>query len=184
MKRLLDIIISLSAIIILSPVILTISLLIKLESKGPILFKQVRMGRNCTSFKIYKFRSMVVDADKQGPYYTSRNDTRITKVGRILRKTSSDELPQLYNVLKGEMSIVGPRPDVPAQKELYTEEEWNIRHQLQPGITGLAQATIRSDATPIERKTLDLEYIKKQSIGLDFKIILLTIKQLLRRGSY
>jgi lipopolysaccharide/colanic/teichoic acid biosynthesis glycosyltransferase len=105
-------------------------------------------------------------------------------VGRFLRRTSLDELPQLFNVLKGDMSLVGPRPDVPAQRSLYTDEEWALRTSVRPGITGLAQATVRSAATQAERTALDLEYVRKASFWFDMKILLLTVRQVLGKGSF
>ncbi len=184
MKRTLDFIASGVGLLLISPIFLLIALLIKLNSTGPVLFAQTRVGRNCEAFKLYKFRSMVTNAESVGPYYTQQNDPRITRIGRFIRKTSLDELPQLINVLKGEMSIVGPRPDVPAQRELYTEEEWSERHFVRPGVTGLAQSTLRSEATAEQRKNLDLEYVRKNTIVLDLKIILWTAKQVFRRGSF
>lgn len=184
MKRTFDIIFSLAGLIVLSPLLLLIFLLIKLSSKGPVFFRQERIGRHCKPFYIYKFRSMVLNAEHMGPYYTSVGDKRITPIGAFLRKTSLDEIPQLINVLIGDMSIVGPRPDVPVMEEQYTEEEWTMRHQVRPGITGLAQSTVRSAATPEERKRLDIEYVKKHSLFLDMKIMYWTFKQVLGKGSY
>jgi lipopolysaccharide/colanic/teichoic acid biosynthesis glycosyltransferase len=131
-----------------------------------------------------KFRSMVVNAESQGPYHTATNDSRVTRSGRWLRRTSVDELPQLINVLKGEMSLVGPRPDVPEQRALYTEDEWNRRLRVRPGITGPAQATLRSDATSEQRKQLDLSYAESPSIMRDAEILLRTVSQVFGRGSY
>ena len=128
--------------------------------------------------------SMVSNADQIGSYQTATNDQRITTIGKRLRKTSLDELPQLLNVLKGDMSFVGPRPDVPAQQNHYSTQEWQQRHSVRPGITGWAQATLRSSATPEERKQLDLEYVSNHSIGLDIKIMLLTAKQIIIKGGY
>jgi len=127
---------------------------------------------------------MVKDADQKGSFRTNAGDTRITPVGRILRKTSLDELPQLLNVLKGEMSLVGPRPDTPGQEGDYSPEDWVRRHQVRPGITGLAQAKARQAATPEERLRLDLEYVERASVGLDVKILLMTVKQVVGKGSY
>jgi lipopolysaccharide/colanic/teichoic acid biosynthesis glycosyltransferase len=125
---------------------------------------------------------MVVNAEKLGGYSTLDNDSRITPVGRFIRRSSIDELPQLINVLKGEMSIVGPRPDVLKQKSEYSDEEWLKRLSVKPGITGLAQATLRSSATPEQRKRLDLDYVEQQSMWLDIKVIILTLKQVVFRG--
>ena len=125
---------------------------------------------------------MVPNADKIGGYSTETNDPRITSIGRFIRKTSIDELPQLVNVILGDMSIVGPRPDVPAQRANYTQPEWEKRTSVKPGITGLAQATMRSDATEAERKNLDFQYVEQQEFLFDMKIILMTIRQVLFRG--
>ena len=125
---------------------------------------------------------MVIDAENRGSFFTEDNDPRITFLGKFLRKSSLDELPQLLNVLKGDMSLVGPRPDSLAQKELYSREEWVSRCSVRPGITGLAQATLRSQATIEERKRMDLEYVKNKSFLLDLKILILTVKQILTKG--
>jgi len=177
MKRLFDIAVSLIALVLLSPIMLAVATAIKLGSPGPVLFSQQRVGVRGELFPVFKFRSMVVDATTQGPYFTQGNDPRITKVGAFLRKTSLDELPQLLNVLLGYMSLVGPRPNVPAQRDEYSQEQWDKRNIVRPGITGLAQAVKRSSATPEERTRLDLEYVDKVSIWFDIYVILLTIKQ-------
>jgi lipopolysaccharide/colanic/teichoic acid biosynthesis glycosyltransferase len=130
-----------------------------------------------------KFRSMVNNAAAVGPYYTTDDDPRITRVGRFIRRTSLDELPQLLNVLKGDMSLVGPRPDVPAQRSLYSEQEWAQRCSVRPGITGLAQALVRSDAKPGERLELDLRYVREHSTSLDLKILWWTLGRLSGKGS-
>ncbi len=177
MKRLLDIVLSAAALIAFSPLLLACAAAVVLSSEGGAFFTQERVGLGGRPFKMYKFRSMVKDASTIGPYFTATsNDPRITRVGAILRRTSLDELPQLLNVLKGDMSIVGPRPDVFLQRSIYTEEEWNLRNSVRPGITGLAQARHRSAATLEERKALDLEYARRASVLLDIWIILLTIK--------
>lgn len=184
MKRLFDVLISLLILMAALPVMLFVAILIKLESKGPVLFKQERVGLNGRLFNMYKYRSMVINAEKQGPYYTSANDPRITKVGRFIRKTSLDELPQLLNVLVGDMSLVGPRPNVSQQRKDYTEEEWAKRNSVRPGITGLAQAKLRSMAKAGERTRLDLEYVDKASVLFDMWVLMLTVKQLfITRGS-
>ena len=125
---------------------------------------------------------MVINAESLGGYSTADRDPRITAIGRFIRRTSLDELPQLLNVLFGEMSIVGPRPDVPAQRSLYTDDEWTVRHSVRPGITGLAQSTLRSEATTEQRKAMDLEYAKNVSFALDVRIILMTIRQVVFKG--
>ena len=182
LKRLFDILVSAAALLVLGPLFLLLALLIKLDSRGPVFFRQNRVGLGGMPFRIFKFRSMVVDAPKVGPFYTSANDPRITRVGRILRKTSLDELPQLLNVLLGEMSIVGPRPNVFEQRSQYTEEEWNLRNSVLPGITGLAQATKRSSATNEERNALDLDYVRRTSLLMDLRLILLTVRQVVFTG--
>ncbi|MDB5790424.1 MAG: sugar transferase [Massilia sp.] len=182
MKRLIDIIIAVCALLLLSPIMLFVILAICLYDRGPVFFKQERVGRFGKTFLIYKFRSMVVNAEQVGGYSTADKDPRITPVGRFIRRTSLDELPQLINVLNGDMSIVGPRPDVPAQKTLYTPEEWSLRNSVRPGITGLAQATLRSAATQAQRTVLDLRYARERNIGLDMKIIAMTFTQVLTKG--
>ena len=143
MKRLLDILISITVISIFLPIFFLVALLIFISDFGPIIYRQKRVGRLGREFEIYKFRSMVVNADRLGGYSTQHNDFRITSIGRFIRRTSLDELPQLFNVLLGSMSIVGPRPDILAQKSIYTDGEWGLRTSVRPGITGLAQATLR-----------------------------------------
>jgi lipopolysaccharide/colanic/teichoic acid biosynthesis glycosyltransferase len=170
------------AIILLSPVLLAVAVAVRLNDGGPVFFRQVRVGRGCREFGMLKFRSMVVNAALRGGFSTADGDPRITRVGRLIRRTSLDELPQLLNVLMGDMSLVGPRPDVPAQCALYEPSEWIRRHAVRPGITGLAQASLRSDATPEQRKTLDLKYVGQSSFWLDIKIILLTFLQVFAKG--
>lgn len=182
-KRWFDIVVSLVALILASPVMVLVAMLVKLDSKGPVIFRQERVGRYGQTFAIYKFRSMVDDAMSQGPHFTSTDDPRVTRIGRFIRKTSLDELPQLLNVFYGDMSLVGPRPDVPKQKAEYTQMEWDRRNTVRPGITGLAQAKLRSAATQEQRTQLDLEYVdNKSSVFFDIWIIILTIKQALFKG--
>jgi lipopolysaccharide/colanic/teichoic acid biosynthesis glycosyltransferase len=184
MKRLIDITISLLLLLLVSPILLIIAVLIKTISPGAVLFKQRRVGRDGTVFNIFKFRSMVQNAAEVGSYQTAANDPRITNIGKLLRKTSLDELPQLLNVLLGDMSLIGPRPDLPAQRDQYTADEWQKRHLVRPGITGLAQATLRSAATAEQRKQLDLNYVDQHNLILDFKIAWWTCKQVTLKGSY
>lgn len=177
-KRILDFILSLIALIILLPVFLIIGLAIKLDSKGPIFFKQERLGKDGEVFLIYKFRTMIDNAEKVGSgIYTSKTDPRITKVGAFLRRTSLDELPQLINVLKGEMSIVGPRPPVPYHPHRYENypERQKQRFTVLPGITGYAQVNGRNNLTWDERIEYDIEYVENYSLLLDLKIIFKTI---------
>jgi lipopolysaccharide/colanic/teichoic acid biosynthesis glycosyltransferase len=184
LKRLFDFILSLVTLIALWPMLAVIAVAIAVDSPGGVLFGQERVGKGGNNFRILKFRSMVTNAENLGSYQTAEGDSRITRVGRFLRRTSLDELPQLINVLKGDMSLVGPRPDVPAQRTLYTNEEWALRTSVRPGITGLAQATLRSAATEAQRKALDMEYVQKASVWFDLKIVLLTVRQVLGKGSF
>ena len=182
MKRFLDVVAAVLVLALLWPVLLAIALAVKLDSRGPVLFRQIRIGRSGAQFEMLKFRSMVANAEQLGGYTTADGDPRITRVGRFIRRTSLDELPQILNVLRGDMSWVGPRPDVPAQRVNYSETEWCTRHRVRPGITGLAQATLRSWATPEQRKAMDLEYAEHPSLVLDFKILLMTVRQVTSRG--
>lgn len=182
MKRLLDIVMALCAAIVIGPVMACVAIAIKLADNGPVLFRQKRVGHGCQEFTIFKFRTMVVNAESLGGHSTESNDPRITKIGKVLRRTSLDELPQMLNVLRGDMSIVGPRPDVPAQEGEYTAKQWKMRHSVRPGITGPAQATLRSHATPQERLMLDLEYVANATVRNDAKIIARTIGQILFKG--
>lgn len=183
MKRLMDIVLSLAALIALSPVLLVAALAVVREDGFPVLFRQRRVGWRGREFGLYKFRSMVRNAAAIGPYFTSDQDPRITRTGRWLRRTSIDELPQLFNVLKGDMSLVGPRPDVPAQRSLYTDADWAQRLSVRPGLTGLAQALVRSEATPEQRLALDLQYTREASLWLDLRIMVWTVRRLGGRQS-
>ena len=185
LKRLIDICGSLFGLVILSPLFIIIAISIKLTSEGPVIFKQERLGKNGRVFKIYKFRTMVVNAENIGDGLTvkSESDSRITKVGRILRKTSLDELPQLFNVLVGHMSLVGPRPPVTYHpyNGYNSYPNWaKKRFNMRPGITGLAQLTVRNSVTWDERIKVDNEYIDKFNIWLDIKILFLTIKSVFK----
>ncbi|MBX9136400.1 MULTISPECIES: sugar transferase [unclassified Clostridium] len=181
-KRGLDFLLSLIMIIGLSPILLIVGIIIKIDSKGPILFKQDRIGLNGQVFKILKFRSMTVGAEKQGTgVYSFKDDPRVTKVGAFIRKTSIDELPQLVNILKGEMSFIGPRPVLtyhPWKFEEYTEEQ-KKRFNVLPGVTGLAQLNGRKELEWTERIKFDVKYIENLSFILDAKLFLLTIKKVL-----
>lgn len=174
-KRIIDIIGSIFGLIILSPLFFIVGILIKLESPGPVLFKQKRIGQNGRPFKIYKFRSMVQEAASGPLYKVLKNDSRVTKTGAFIRKTSIDELPQLINVLIGNMSLVGPRPEAVIFVDEYSE--WNKRRlYLKPGITGLAQANgVRGNTTIDEKTKYDLEYMEQQSLLLDIKILFKTV---------
>lgn len=180
MKRFLDIALSLPVMIVLSPVFVVISIAIKLSSKGPVIFKQERAGKNGKSFTFYKFRTMKAGVDLFGPSPKSGDDPRLTKIGKLLREYSLDELPQLFNVLKGDMRIVGPRP-------LYISQmaEWDERQKkrlfVKPGLTGLAQIQGRGELTREEKLELDVKYVETASFLTDIKIILATIAQVFRR---
>ena len=183
MKRAFDVVLALFALIVLLPVLLLAALAVALESGGPVLFLQTRVGLGGREFRMYKFRSMVRNAASIGPYHTAAGDLRITRAGAFLRRSSIDELPQLWNVLMGDMSLVGPRPDLPAQRSLYSESEWAQRCSVRPGITGLAQALMRSEATAAERLALDLRYAREHSLWLDLRILGWTLARLSGRGS-
>lgn len=183
MKRAMDVLFSALALLVLSPLLAAAALAIALESGMPVLFRHARMGMGGREFMMYKFRSMVLDAATLGPYYTTANDPRVTRVGRVLRRSSIDELPQLFNVLKGDMSLVGPRPDVAAQRSLYNDADWALRCSVRPGITGLAQAQLRSEGSEEQRLALDLRYVREHSLWLDFKIMWWTLGRLGGKGS-
>ncbi len=183
MKRLLDLLLAGAGLMALSPFLLLVAVAIVVESGRPVFFRQQRVGRGGATFGLYKFRSMVPDAAAIGPYFTSSDDPRITRIGRFIRRTSIDELPQLLNVILGDMSLVGPRPDVPAQRSLYTEADWAERCSVRPGITGLAQALLRSEATPEQRLALDLRYVREQGLWLDLQVMWWTLGRLSGKGS-
>ena len=183
MKRIIDLAVSGLALIVLSPFLAVVWIVVRASSPGPGVYVQTRVGFQGKIFRIFKFRTMAVNADCIGSYQTQDNDSRITQVGRVLRKTSIDELPQLFNVLRGDMSLVGPRPDTPMQESRYENWQWTKRLSVRPGMTGLAQATRRSLANHDERLHLDFEYIDTQSIWLDLKILWLTFGKLSGKGS-
>lgn len=168
---------------LLGPLLLLAAVCIAWESGFPVLFRQTRLGLLGREFGMFKFRSMVKNAAAIGPYFTADNDPRITRVGRFIRRTSIDELPQLINVLAGDMSLVGPRPDVPAQRGLYTDADWAQRCSVRPGITGLAQALLRSEGSEAQRLALDLRYSREASLWLDLKILWWTLGRLSGRGA-
>ncbi|MFD1929256.1 sugar transferase [Sporosarcina siberiensis] len=176
LKRLFDLLLSLLLIVLLSPLLLIIGALIKVTSSGPMLFKQERVGRHEKVFKIYKFRSMIQNADKLGAgyYMDGKNDPRITRVGNFLRKTSLDELPEVFNVLKGEMSFVGPRPTLKYQVDKYSDFQ-KRRLEYPPGITGWAQINGRNEIPWSKRIELDVWYIDNYTLWLDIKILILTL---------
>lgn len=177
-KYILDVIFALLGLIILAPVILIFSLLIILESPGSPFYLQERLGINGSKFNVIKLRSMRNDAEKNGAKWAEKNDPRITKIGLFIRKTRIDELPQLFNILKGEMSLVGPRPERPMFTEKFEREipGFKKRLEVKPGLTGWAQVNGGYEITPREKLRLDIYYINNSSLLLDFKIILKTIK--------
>lgn len=186
LKRMLDIAVSIPAIIILLPLMALTAIAIKADSRGPVIYSQERVGQYGKTFKVYKFRSMKQDAEAQsGPVLAKEGDSRITKVGRFIRATRIDELPQLFNVLKGEMSIVGPRPERPFFVEQFIKEkpEYAYRHNVKPGITGLAQITGKYNTTAYDKLIYDLIYIQEVSIKTDLIIMLQTLKVLITKES-
>ncbi|NJM04960.1 exopolysaccharide biosynthesis polyprenyl glycosylphosphotransferase [Candidatus Gracilibacteria bacterium] len=195
LKRALDLSVAIVALIIASPVMVMTAIAIKLDSPGPIFFRQTRVGKWGEHFGCYKFRSMYIDAEERirelakhneadGPVFKMKNDPRITRVGRIIRKLSIDELPQFFNVLKGEMSVVGPRPALPREVALYTYDQVHRLNAI-PGITGLQQVSGRSDIDFKRWVELDLQYIAEQSVWKDIEILLKTIPAVLfSKGAY
>jgi|SRR5690554_198893 len=181
-KRFFDLIFSLIGLLILFPIFLIIMLLIKIDSKGPVFFKQDRLGYRGKVFKIIKFRTMIVNAEKVGTgVYSFKDDPRITRVGKFLRKTSLDEIPQLINILKGQMSFIGPRPTLtyhPWPLEEYTEEQFK-RFNVRPGITGLAQIKGRKSIDWNKRIEYDVCYVDSLSLFLDIKLFFMTIYSVL-----
>ena len=178
MKRLMDIVFSLLALVLLLPLCVLTACAIALDSGLPVFFFQTRLGLGGRQFKMLKFRSMGQNAAATGPYFTQANDSRVTRVGRFIRRTSIDELPQIINVLKGDMSLVGPRPNVPVQQALYQPEDWARRCSVRPGITGLAQVRGRSLATFEQQLGLDLQYTQEVSWWRDIQIMWWTVCQL------
>ncbi len=196
LKRGLDIATSIVAMTFLSPVLLLVGLAIKIESKGPVFFKQTRVGVNGKHFTMWKFRSMSVDAEQQkamlndqnemanGVLFKMRKDPRITKVGTLIRKTSIDELPQLFNVLKGDMSLVGPRPPLPSEVLQYNRRD-RVRMSVVPGITCYWQVSGRSDIPFAQQVELDIKYIETQSLMVDVALLARTVPAVvLAKGAY
>lgn len=185
LKRIIDLVCSLIGIIALSPVFLIVGIIIKLDSKGSAIFSQKRVGKGGKEFKMYKFRSMVVNAEElkekllhqnemSGPMFKMKDDPRITKIGRFIRKTSIDELPQLINVIKGDMSLVGPRPSLP--KEVAKFEPWMMRRlDVKPGLTCYWQVSGRNNIDFDDWMRLDIKYVQDRSIKLDIKLIFKTV---------
>lgn len=180
-KRFLDIIVSALGIFLLSPLIIITAIMIKIESPGPVFFKQERLGVEGKVFRIYKFRSMCLDAEKGG-VYEKEGDKRVTRVGKLIRKTSIDEIPQLINILKGQMSLIGPRPPLtyhPWKYEEYTQEQKKM-FLVKPGVSGWAQIKGRKSVEWEKRIKLNIEYIDKISFLLDLKILLITIVKVVK----
>ena len=194
-KRILDVVVSGLGLALLSPLMLALSVCIKLDSRGPLFYRGKRVGKDGEPFRMYKFRTMVVEADRIGPALTYREDPRITRVGGFLRRTKLDELPQLINVLKGEMSLVGPRPEDPSYVAHYTAEQRKVL-RVKPGVTGPTQLEYRDEASMLEARTadahylseimpekleLDLLYVHNRSLAVDFKILWQTAATLIFR---
>ncbi len=179
-KRAVDIILVIIALVISSPLMLFLSLAVKLHDGGPVFYKQRRLTKDAKEFNVIKFRSMVVDAESHGAQLAEKDDSRITPVGRLLRKARLDELPQLFNILKGDMSFVGPRPERPEFSAKYerTMPEFRYRLKVKAGLTGYAQVIGKYNTTPYDKLKLDLMYIENQSLMLDLKIMMLTAKTL------
>jgi exopolysaccharide biosynthesis polyprenyl glycosylphosphotransferase len=195
LKRATDIVVSLAGIILLSPLFAAIAVIIKIDSGGPAIFRQTRVGHNGRHFLFYKFRSMRHGSERlrdslqylshmTGPVFKIKKDPRITRVGRFLRKSSMDELPQLFNVLRGDMTLVGPRPSLPEEVKKYGKRELK-RMNVKPGLTGLWQVSGRNDISFLEWMELDLYYIEHRSLMLDLKILIRTIPTVLSgKGAY
>jgi len=196
LKRAFDVVVSALGLIVLSPLLLICALAVKLGSPGPVLYRASRVGRYGQPFTLYKFRSMVIDADKQGLAVTGAGDARVTRIGRILRRTKLDELPQLYNVLRGEMSFVGPRPEAPRYTALYTVDQRRIL-DVRPGITSLASILYRNEEALLTgddqqreqvyihevmpaKLQIDLEYVRNPTLTSDIVIIFRTLLALFR----
>lgn len=192
LKRTMDVLGSLVALLLLAPLLLLVAIAIKLDSPGPVIFRQRRVGLDGREFDMYKFRSMAIDAEarkaelmaqnevKDGPIFKIKHDPRVTRVGRCIRRTSLDEFPQFVNVLLGQMSLVGPRPPVPDEVALYTPEQWQ-RLTVMPGATGLWQVSGRSELSSFRSMlALDLQYINGWSLRQDVSILLRTVRVVLR----
>lgn len=182
-KRICDVLLSLIGIILASPFMLLIALAVKLYDRGPVLYKQERLTRDGRPFLIYKFRSMEMDSEKNGARLASKGDKRVTPVGRVIRNIHFDELPQLFNILKGDMSMVGPRPERQEISDKYEETipEFVLRTKVKAGLTGYAQVYGKYNTTPYDKLKLDLTYIENYSLWLDIKILLLTFKILFQK---
>lgn len=175
MKRGFDILSSLIAIILFSPILLILSIIVKCTSPGPILFKQRRIGKDNQEFMIYKFRTMRIDTPNVATHLLKNPEQYITPIGKFMRKTSLDELPQLFNILKGEMSVVGPRPALYNQYDLIDMRTKANVHMVRPGLTGLAQVSGRDELENEQKVYFDQQYVQKQSFFFDLKLIVLTV---------
>ena len=180
-QRVLDIVLSVIGLLIGIPLMVIFGILIKVEDNGPITYKQERLGKGGKKFYIYKLRSMRTDAEKFGAQWAEKDDPRITKVGKFIRKTRIDEIPQLFNILKGDMSIIGPRPERPSFTEEFNQEIPGFINRLavKPGLTGWAQVNGGYEITPREKLIEDIYYIENRSVLLDLKILFKTIKVVL-----
>ncbi|GGE04945.1 capsular polysaccharide biosynthesis protein [Marinithermofilum abyssi] len=176
-KRVFEIIFSIALLLFTLPVLILTAIAIKLESKGPVFYKQERVGLQGKKFYVIKLRSMRTDAEKNGPQWASKDDPRVTRVGKFIRKTRIDEVPQLINVLKGDMSLIGPRPEREVFTEQFAKEIPGFKQRLlvKPGLTGWAQVNGGYEATPAEKFSMDMYYIRKQSFALDMKILFRTV---------
>jgi lipopolysaccharide/colanic/teichoic acid biosynthesis glycosyltransferase len=179
-KRLLDLLLSATSLLLLWPLMLLLILLVRLDSVGPAIFRQQRAGRDMKPFTLYKLRTMRTDVDPYGISPTDGHDPRLTRLGRFLRESSLDELPQLWNVLKGDMSLVGPRPLYTAQAEQFNSRQ-RRRLEVRPGLTGLAQTTGRGDLPHAEKLELDVQYVENASLLLDIRIMMRTLLHVIRR---
>jgi lipopolysaccharide/colanic/teichoic acid biosynthesis glycosyltransferase len=180
-KRSIDVAGSMVLLAAVFPICTIIAVAICAESKGGAFFRQARIGKECKPFSILKFRTMVANAPALGPHWTSDNDPRITRLGLLLRRASLDELPQLWNVLKGDMSLIGPRPDTPAQEHDYLPHHWQLRHRVRPGISGLAQVSGRSNLSIRRRLACDLYYVRHANTVLDIRIAMATLCAVISR---
>ena len=183
LKRATDIVFSCIILVVFSPILLLVAVLIKLYDGGPVFYKQERLTYNHKVFMIYKFRSMRVDSEKTGAQLAKKNDDRITPVGHVIRSLHIDELPQLFNILKGDMAFVGPRPERPEIAELYKKSipEFDFRLKMKAGLTGYAQVFGKYSTTPYDKLKLDLTYIETYSLKLDLKLLMLTFKILFQK---
>ena len=185
LKRVMDILFSIMGIMLLLPLFLILAIAIKVESKGPVFFKQKRYGKGKIPFDLYKFRTMYLDAPKDAPTYSIRHpDQYITKVGKILRRTSLDELPQIWNILIGQMSFVGPRPVVLNEYDLIVERDKYGANDIRPGLTGWAQINGRDELTPDVKARIDGEYVKEMSFKNDLVCLLKTIPVILKQDGF